>query len=179
MKHLILVLLMAILVSGCGARKVAKSQTEEAQKVEVTDNTLILKKEEVAVKVVETTIINDQNKTKIKETIYKPIDATKEATFTTPDGKSHKLNNAEIMFKETEQKNNTKIDNSRNSEQFHTSELSESSEYALKAYTKKTDESTQAEREAFSIWNWLWMLIPAAVIYFVWRNRVAIVKKWV
>lgn len=178
MKHVFLILILAIVVSGCGARKVAKTQTEEAQKVQITDNTLIQKKEEIAVKVVETTSVNDRNKTKIQETIYKPIDPTKEAMVTTPDGKSHKLHNAEVMFKETEQQNNTKTDNSRNSEQFQKSELSELSEFGIKAEIKKSNLGVNNEREAWSVWNWIWLLIPIVLLVIVIKNRLKIVN-WV
>lgn len=47
--------------------------------------------------------------------------------------------------------------------------------------TKKLAQKNHINREAWSFWNWIWLLIPAAVIYYVWRNRIAIGKKiwWV
>lgn len=178
MKKTLLILIFAIVVYGCGARKVTRTESQEAKKVEITDNTLLQKKEEVAVKVAETTVIDDQNKTKTTETIYKPVDATKEATVTTPDGKKHSLNNAEIFIKETEQQNNTKTDNSRKYKIFHKLESSKHSESDIKTDSSKNTADVKVDREAWSIWNWLWVLIPIGIVVLLFKNRLKI-SNWI
>jgi cytoskeletal protein RodZ len=177
LNHIILwaiAIILGFAMNSCGARKAEKNRNSEAQKVEITDNTLVEKKVESNTKVIEKTTVDDKNKTKTTETSYKPVDPTKEASVTTPDGKKHKLTNAEILIKETEHENNIKTDNSRNSEEFHKSEVSEVSESGTKTDTKKTTEEIKVEREEYSIWNWLWLLIPLGLIL-VWLNKSKII----
>ncbi|TDE53746.1 hypothetical protein [Flavobacterium sp. GT3P67] len=171
-------IVVGLAMNSCGARKSEKSRSSKALKTENSNTSNIKKNEEATVKVVEKTAVDDKNKTKTKETSYKPVDPTREASVTTPDGKKHKLNNAEILIKETEQENNTKTDNSRNSEEFRKSELSELSESETKTNSKKANEEIKVEREEYSIWNWLWLLIPFGIIVLVWRNKTKIAS-WI
>jgi hypothetical protein len=168
---LILVFFMAL---SCGARKAEKTRTSEASKTETSNTSNIEKKEEATVKVIEKTTVDDKTKTRTKETSYKPIDPTKEASVTTPDGKKHNLNNAEIIIKETEQENNTKTDNSRNSSEFHKLELSEVSESGTKTAIKKDTEEIKVERSAWSGLNLLWGLIPLGLVL-AWLNKSKII----
>jgi hypothetical protein len=174
MKKTILSILLALMICSCGARKSDKSRLDEVQKTEITDNSGKVQKEESNIRENSTIKVDDKNKIKTTETKYKPVDPTKEASVTTPDGKKHNLNNAEIVIKETEQQNNTKTDNSTNSEQFHKSEVSELSEFKAKADVKKASEVIKIDREAWSIWNWLWLLVPIGLIVIVWKNKTKI-----
>lgn len=169
LKNTALILVFFIALS-CGARKAEKSRNSEASKIETSTFSNIEKKEEGNIKVAEKTTVDDMNKIKTKETSYKPIDPTKEASVITPDGKKHNLHNAEILIKETEQENNTKTNNSSNSEEFHKSELSELSEFGTKTNTKKAIEEIKVERSAWSGLNLLWLLIPLGLIL-LWLNK--------
>lgn len=165
---------IGIMLNSCGARKSEKTRNSEASKTENSNTSNVKKKEEGSVNIVEKTAVDDKNKTKTTETSYKPIDPTKEASVTTPDGKKHKLDNAEIFVKETEQENNTRTDNSKNSEEFRKSEVSQLSESDTKANTKKATEDTKIQRSAWSGLNLLWLLIPLGLII-GWLNKSKII----
>lgn len=152
-------------LNSCGARKAEKNRTSEASKIETSNKSIVEKSDESNVKKTEKNIVDDKNETVTKETSYEPIDPTKPASVIDPDGKKHELNNSKKTTRETTQKNNTKTDNSRNSEEFHKSELSELSESGTKADIKKADVEIKVERSAWSMWNFLWLLIPIGLYF--------------
>jgi len=164
-----LALAFLMLFSSCGAAKSDKTKTNEEVKTENSNNYTSDKKEESNVKKTENTIIDDKNETVIEETNYEPIDNTKPASIIDPDGKETKLNNSKKTTRKTTKKNNTKTDNSKKSEEFHKSELSEQSESKGKTEGKKAGLAVKRERSAWSMWNLLWLLIPVG-IYLVWKK---------
>ncbi|MFV5696692.1 hypothetical protein ACM55G_14780 [Flavobacterium sp. LB3P122] len=167
LNHILLWVIAIILgfsMNSCGARKAEKIRNSEVENSVIKESLTTEKKEEGAVKVAEKTAIDDKNKTKTKETSYKPVDPTKEASVTTPDGKKHKLDNAEILIKETEQENNIKTDNFSNSEEFHKSEVSAVLKSDTKTDMKKSAVGIKVERKAWSLWNLLWLLIPVSLV---------------
>jgi len=171
-----LLLSLYFLCTSCGARKAEKSRTKEEVKTETTTAAVTAKTEESNVKKTENTIIDDKNETVTKETTYEPIDNTKPSSIVDPDGKETKLNNSKKTTRETTQKNNTKTDNSKNSNEFHKSELSEQSESKGKTEAKKADEVIHVDREAWSPWNLLWLLIPIGIVGIAWKNKAKIIK---
>jgi len=172
-----LALSLALLFCSCGARKAEKNRTKETIKAETSIAAVIEKKAESNVKKTENTIIDDKNETTTKETTYEPIDPSKPASIIEPDGRKTDLNNSKKTTRETTQKNNTKIDNSKKSDEFHKSELSEQSESKGKSEGKKAELAVNRERSAWSLWNLLWLIIPLAIVYWLWRNKTAIIKK--
>ena len=180
LKIMITALLLSLyfLCTSCGARKAEKSRTKEEVKTETTTAAVTAKTEESNVKKTEKTIIDDKNETVIKETTYEPIDNSKPSSIIDPDGKETKLNNSKKTTRETTKKNNTKTDNSKNSNEFHKSELSEQSESNTKSNSKKAAEAIKVDREAWSLWNLLWLLIPIGIIGIAWKNKAKIIT-WI
>ena len=170
-----LALALAMLCNSCGAVKKDKTKTEEVTKTENSNNSVVEKKEESNEKITENTIIDDKNETVIEETNYEPIDNTKPATIIDADGKETKLNNSKKTTRKTTKKNNTKTDNSKKSDEFHKSELSEQSESKGKSEGKKAGLAVKRESEAWSIWNLLWLIIPIGIVYLAWKNKVKII----
>ncbi|MDI6032699.1 hypothetical protein QLS91_06395 [Flavobacterium sp. LB2P84] len=167
-------IVLGFVMNSCSAKKTAKTETSEEIKTETVAETDIKKKEEETVNVAEKTTVDDKTKTKTTETSYKPIDPTKEASVTTPDGKKHQLNNAEILIKEIEEDKDVKTDNSRNSDATNKSELSDQSKSASKTGTKKANEAINIDRKAWSSLNMLWLLIPLGLLL-AWLNKSKII----
>lgn len=173
---------------SCGALKKDQTKIEELAKTEEsakTNNTLKLDKEmsvESNVKKTENTTVDDQNETVTKETVYEPIDNSKPASVIDPDGKKTDLNNSKKTVKETRQKNNTKTDITKASEETLKSEEKAKLEAAAKsevkkaAAKKKLAEESNLNREEWSAFNWFWLLIPVGA-YSVWKNKKLIITK--
>lgn len=178
MRKIIIALLLALVICSCGARKVDKNKNSEAQEVEFTDNSIIQKKEESNLKITENTKVDDKNETLIKETVFEPVNPNNPSSVIDENGKETILKNAKKTTKETKQKNNTKTDNSKDSEQFNKSEVSEKIESAAKVDTKIASEEVKVDRAAWSLWSWLWLLIPIGLIVLVVKNRMKIVT-WI
>jgi len=102
---------ITILLCSCSARKAEKTRTSETIKTEIKTEAVIAKTEDTNIKKTEKTTVDDKNETTTKETVYEPIDPTKPAITTDPDGTKTILNNSKKTTRETTHKNNTKTDN--------------------------------------------------------------------
>ena len=167
--------LTIFLLSSCGASKSDKNKTKEETKKEASNKSTVDAATESNVKKTEKTTVDDQNQTTTKETTYEPIDNTKPSSIIDPDGKETKLNNSKKTTRETTQKNNTKTAVAKASDENHKSKTSAKSESNNKSDAKKSGLVVKRENEGFSFWNLLWLLIPAAVIYLIWKNKTKII----
>jgi hypothetical protein len=167
---------IVVLCYSCSAVKKDKTTTKEEIKTETSNKSIVDKTEESNVKKTETTTVDDKNETVTKETTYEPIDSSKPASITDPDGRKTDLNNSKKTTRETTQKNNTKTAVAKASDEFHKSELSELSESDSKSEAKKADEAIQVDRKAWSPWNLIWLLIPIALIWWIWNNKTKIIE---
>lgn len=162
-------LFASLLLIGCGARKVQKTETEKEVKTETFETVENDVKTESNVKTEIITTVNDSTKEVIEETVITPIDNTKPATYTDENGKQHSLNNSKHTKRKTtrnkavsEQKKENVI-NSKNT-----------SDNTLKTTNNKTESKEQSDIKnidkkqfdplAFiiSYW-WLWLLILIAL----------------
>ena len=166
----IFVITISILMNSCSARKAEKNRSNEESKTEATTESDIAKKEESSSNVDQQTTVVEKEKVREVETTYKPIDATKEATVTTPEGKKHTLNNAEVVIKETDKDKETKTDTSINSETTNKSELKEESESNNKAAAKKASEAIVIDKKEWSPVNLLWLFIPVLIVVFLYNK---------
>jgi DNA mismatch repair ATPase MutL len=176
-KILITALLLSLLflVYSCGAKKIDKTKTKEEVKIETKAEAVTAKTEDTNVKKTENTTIDDKNKTVTKKTTYEPIDPSKPASITEPDGTKTDLNNSKKTTEETTQQNNTKTDNSKKSDEIYKSELLELSESNSKSEAKKASEEIKVNRTAWSLWNLLWLIIPIGIIGIAWKNKTKII----
>jgi len=177
------------LCSSCGARKAESTKIKESAKAEFSDKSKseqaeqIESKSETNVKKSEHIIISDNNQSQTIIETVEPIDPTKPATYKDKNGNIQELNNAKATIQTIIQKNNTKTDAQAKTESLVKSENktnkkgSENKDIKAKVAAKNIAETKHVDREAWSIWNIFWLLIPAALLYFVWRNRVSIIKK--
>jgi FtsZ-interacting cell division protein ZipA len=183
MKKLLSILFTFFLMSGiwsCGARKVEKNRTKESTKTELTDKSKTDKSEvdqtkaETNIKKTELVTVDDQNQITTIEEVLEPLDSSKEAAYTDDSGKKQILNNAKKTTKTIIENNNTKTDVNTKTEGFAKSESQlnkkESTANNIKYNTnsKKAVELIHIKRDAWSPWNWLWLIIPIGVCYWVW-----------
>ncbi|MBC7847265.1 MAG: hypothetical protein H7Y10_12310 [Flavobacterium sp.] len=160
---------------SCGASKSDKTKTKEEIKTEASNKSTVDASDESNVKKTEKTTVDDQNQTTTKETTYEPIDNTKPSSIIDADGKETKLNNSKKTTRETTQKNNTKTAVAKASDENHKSKTSAKSESNNKSSAKKAGLAVKRENKGFSFWNLLWLLIPATVIWWVWKNKTKII----
>jgi hypothetical protein len=170
----VIVITAAFTLNSCNARKAEKNRATEGTKVELETSATLEKKEESAVKVQEKTSVTENTKSKVFETSYRPIDPTKEATVTTPEGKKHILHNAEVVIKETTQDKETITDTFIKSENNNKSEIKEKSKSNNKAAAKKASELILIDKKAWNPVNLLWFLIPVFILAVLWKNKVKI-----
>lgn len=170
---LLLVLSIAILLNSCGARKKDATKTEQSTTVESTDKSKIDKSEntESNVKKSESIIINNQNQTTTIEETVEPIDPTKEAFFTDKEGRKQSLVNGKKTTKTTVSNNNAKSElKNEVAEAIKTNKKeSEAKNIKAKAETAKKAATVHVKREAVSLWNLAWLLIPFG-LYFLYQK---------
>ena len=171
MKKYIVICLFFI---SCGARKVEKNRDKTTDKTEVstTDKTKTTAETNVKQEVVKT--IDNKDETVTETIIYTPIDATKPATITDEEGKTHSLNNSSYKKERITKKNNTVITEKANNEVTDKSEILKDLKELDKQYNSKDAEKIIVERQAWSLWNLLWLLIPVGLIavFFKYRGKI-------
>lgn len=183
MKTIIKILLISLFFSlialgliSCGARKIEKSIVKEEVKSEVSDKSTTEKQFESNIKENIVVKIDDKNKTIIEETTYEPKDPTKEAIVIEPDGSKTILNNSKKITKKTTKQNDTKSEIKYDSEIKQKEAVKDKKAIKASSNTDVVKKASKTEREAVSMWNWLWLLIPIGIV--VWLLRKYTDKIW-
>ena len=189
LNNYIKIILLVVVISSCGSRKVIRIESKEAAKAEFSDQSKSEQTEqsqtkgEINVKKSEEVTVDNQNQTLTKKETIEPVDPTKPASYTDKDGKKQELNNSKKTIETRTQINNTKIESKAKTETLEKKESKtnkkkyENKNIKAKTTNEKLAQENHVDREAWSVFNFLWLLVPAAVLYYVWRNRVAIGKK--
>lgn len=162
--------LIALGLVSCGARKTDKQVSKEKTESNFVDNSVTEKDSESNVKENVVIKINDKNKTVTEETTYSPEDPTKEAYIIEKDGTKVVLNNSKKTYKKTIQDNNTKSELKADSEINQKEAVKEEKDIKVSNNTTVIKKSSKTERDAVSMWNWLWLLIPVAVLIWLFRK---------
>lgn len=173
----VFVITISILMNSCSARKAEKNRATEEVKTEMHEKSTSSNKEESNVKSEAQTTVDDKNQTVTEETSYKPVDPTKEASVTTPDGKKHGLNNAAVVVKKTTQQNDTKTDKTEKKEEANKKEKTDAKDLNQKSDAGKTTEDIKVDRDKWSVWNFAWLLLLLP-IYWLWKNKGIIKRPW-
>ena len=189
LNNYIKIIVLVVVLSSCGARKVIRIESKEAAKAEFSDQSKSEQTEqsqtkgEINVKKSEEVTVDNQNQTLTKKETIEPVDPTKPASYTDKDGKKQELNNSKKTIETRTQINNTKTESKVKTETLEKKESKtnkkkyENKNIKAKTTNEKLAQENHVDREAWSVFNFLWLLVPAAVLYYVWRNRVAIGKK--
>lgn len=176
LRHILLgvfAVLLGLAINSCGARKKEATKTAQSTTVESTDKSKIDKSEntESNVKKSEIIIISNQNQTTTIEETVEPIDPTKEAFFTDKEGRKQSLVNGKKTTKTTVSNNNAKSElKNEVAEAIKTKKKElETKDIKAKAETVKKAATVHVKREAVSLWNLAWLLIPFG-LYFLYQK---------
>ncbi len=167
---LVYVSLIALGMVSCGARKTDKQVSKEQTENEVVDNSVIEKESESNVKTTVVTKVDDKDETVTEETTYQPEDPTKEASIIDENGNKTVLNNTKKTTKRTTKKNNTQSELKADSETKQKEAVKDKKAIKVFSNTDVVKKASKTERDAVSMWNWLWLLIPIAVVIWLLRK---------
>ena len=157
-------------LTSCGARKVDKQVLNEETETKIVDNSVSEKESESNVKTTILTKVDDKNETVTEETIYQPEDPTKEAIITDENGKKTILNNSKKTIKKITQKNNIKSESKSDSQIIEKEAIKDEKDIKVSSHTDTVKKSSKTDRDAVSMWNWLWLLIPVGIIIWLFRK---------
>lgn len=146
-------------------------------KMETFQKSLELVKEDLNIKLDNISETDIKTGKKTTKKTYTPIDPTRPASIIDTDGKKHQLHNAALTTEETEESASCKNKNSYNSEIFQEFKSEKNQSGSAKATSVKKEKVMQLDRDAFSFWNVLWLLIPLAVwlLYKKYKNKIRLV----
>ncbi|MEO8534260.1 MAG: hypothetical protein ABI441_10930 [Flavobacterium sp.] len=180
MKKTILIFL-AFILFACGARKSDITKKEETLKTDFSGffrnsgNSESLLKTDLNLKRNYLFNWSDNSKTTSEEFKLEPDDPTKPSSFTMPNGQKYIFENAKLTSKNSKQENDIKKENSGNSEEIlktdHSKKAKQLSEAQIKqkAEAYLVEKNKKIEREKWSYWNILWLLIAVLIILAAWK----------
>lgn len=153
----IIILLLAVILTSCGARKV------DVSKVEIKKDSIVETKAEVATTEIKEVVDSTNITTEINtdEICIEPLDSTKEMVV---DGKIYK----NVVLKIKKNKVNTSYtNNKRESNIKHTDSVGTSKTSVKENIVAKTK---NIDRKA-DYWSLLWLLLLILIMYLLWRNK--------
>ena len=154
----VIAILLGIANSSCSSKTKLTEINKEEIKIENFQESENSEKTETNVKVDVVTKVDDKTKTVSVKKTYAPIDATKPASVTDPEGKKHDLNNASLIEETiTELKALIKL-HSDNSEDFRKKESAAKEKAKEKAAIEILARKDDLEKSGFNFWGWLWMI---------------------
>lgn len=158
-----LIILLLVILTSCGARKVDVSKVE-IKKDSIVETKAIVEKTEVIQKADSTNIVTEIN---TNEVCIEPLDSTREMVV---DGKIYK----NVVLKIKKNKVNTSYtNNKRESNIKHTDSVGTSKTSVKENIIAKTK---NIDRKA-DYWSLLWLLLLILILYLLWRNRMSILKR--
>lgn len=152
-----IILLLAVILTSCGARKV------DVSKVEIKKDSIVETKAEVVTTEIKEVVDSTNITTEINtdEICIEPLDSTKEMVV---DGKIYK--NVVLKIKKnkvnTSYTNNKRESNIKHMDSVGTSKISVKENIVAK--TKNIDRKAD-------YWSFLWLLLLILIMYLLWRNK--------
>ena len=152
-----LIILLVVILTSCGARKV------DVSKVEIKKDSIVETKAEVVTTEIKEVVDSTNITTEINtdEVCIEPLDSTKEMVV---DGKIYK----NVVLKIKKNKVNTSYtNNKRESNIKHTDSVGTSKTSVKENIVAKTK---NIDRKA-DYWSLLWLLLLILIMYLLWRNK--------
>lgn len=150
--RVIVAILLGMLVWACGSRKSEVLKQETEKKTETSRQAESSTQEAVAV--------NTEITADAVSWVIVPIDNTKPAQVTAPDGKTYKLDNAKLEVKK------------ENTQAKVTTEAKKDNQLVIKAEVQEKERTAvkekQTERKESFAWV-IWLLIALLVLFLLWR----------
>ena len=176
-KLILMSLCFATLTFSCGARKADTSKKEEKiektvdSKQEYSDNSIKDKTEETKSSISNNIVFNVESKQESSTFVIEPIDPLKESTYVSPDGKKHVFKNAKIsntntIKAEKNSKDNKYISNKLKTEKTKVNNnIKGSSKIVSLEKSNSNQENRKVDRDEFSNWNFLLIIIPLVLMF--------------
>ena len=168
-------ILFGIVNSSCSSKKKITEVNKEEIKIEKSQESEKSEKSETNVKLDIVTKVDDKTKTVSVKKTYVPIDATKPASVTDPQGKKYDLNNASLTEETTTEEANKKREHSDNSEKSRKKESAAKAKAkeiaAIEILARKED----LDKSGFNFLSWLWVagiiIIGIGLLYLNYRFK--------
>jgi hypothetical protein len=174
MKKTIFILITIAFFASCRSVKKDKTVSSEVVKVEDVRKETETAKQESNTKITKKVETNEDSQTETETETIEPVDPTKPSTHTDSQGKTTSLNNAKKTTSKTKHKAQIKKGEVVNIEAQKAAIIEKNKQESKKEIAKIDQEIISVERKAFNPWNLLWILIPAAVIVIIYKNRAKI-----
>lgn len=170
------IILSALILMSCSARKVDKSQLTEKAKVteteSVTTNETTLKESEANVRETTTTVIDTDKNVITEVTEIVPIDETKDANFTDAKGQTYNLKNSKYRNEKT-----TDLSNEKTVSISEYEKLLKEAETGKKEAKSLRDKVSELQRQldikntsAFRISLWWLLLLLIPIGWYGWKR---------
>jgi hypothetical protein len=152
-----LIILLLVILTSCGARKVDISKTE-VKKDSIIETKAIVEKVEIKQKTDSTNIATEIN---TDEICIEPLDSTKEMVV---DGKIYK----NVVLKIKKNKVNTTYRNNKTE-----SDIKRTDSVGVSKTSVKENIVTKAKKidKKANYWWLLWLLLLILILYLLWRNK--------
>ena len=176
-KLILMYLCFATLTFSCGARKAETSKKEEKiektvdAKQDYSDASIKDKVEETKSSISNNIVSNVESKQESSTVVIEPIDLSKESTYVSPDGKKHVFKNAKIsntntIKAEKNSKDNKYISNKLKTEKTKVNNnIKGSSKIVSLEKNNSNQENRKVDRDEFSNWNFLLIIIPLVLMF--------------
>lgn len=163
--------------NSCGARKSDSEKTEKSEKIDYSGffrnsgNSSEFLNQNLNLKKSYSSNTDDQSEFETDELTVAPIDPSKPAAYTDPSGKKHILENSKMTNKKGNQKNKIVSGNSGNSEKTVKTDLEKKEENkseieaSVTAAAKEKAVIKNTTRQQWSLWNFLWLLVPVGLFF--------------
>ncbi|MFW0737579.1 hypothetical protein [Flavobacterium sp. T12S277] len=171
---------MVYIINSCGSRKAESQKSQKSEKVDFSGffrnsgNSQEFINQDLNLNKWYNSNTDDLSEFETDEMTVEPSDLTKPAAYTDPTGKKHILDNTKLTNKKRKQKNKISSGNSGNSELIlktdHQKRAEQKAELqtSLKAAAEIAATKKNTDRQQWSLWNLLWLLIPVS-LYLSWK----------
>jgi len=175
----VIAILLGIANSSCSSKKKTTEVNKEEIKIENSQESEKSEKSETNVKVDIVTKVDDKTKTVTTKKTMSPIDNTKPASVTDPDGKKQELNNASIIEETITELKDLITKHSDNSEEFRKKESAAKAKEKEKAAIEILAKKEDLDKSGFNFWSWLSVvgiiIIGIGLLYL--NNRFKLLKR--
>lgn len=165
------VFLLCMLFACCGARKVEKTRSANLVKTEseIVDKTKTVAELNVKQEVIK--VIDNKDESVTEVIIYTPIDQTKPAIIIDEKGNQHSLSNSVFRSEKVVRKNNTHTTENTNIGLTDKAEMQKDLKELTSNFNESSSNNVVGERQAWSMWNLLWLLIPVGILVLIFTYK--------
>ncbi|EJG02293.1 hypothetical protein [Flavobacterium sp. F52] len=178
MKKITQILLAAVLLASCGARKTETEKNSIETKKDfsgffrISGNSEEFLNTDIVLQSQYKNILTDQSKIESFEFTFEPEDNSKPAIYTDPNGQRHVVENGKLTSKKTRENKGINKEDSQKIVETKKESKAKKENHDQKASVKTNDKTGVQDAKkntSRSAWNLLWLLIPVVIIYAIWK----------